>query len=151
MKIQLQQFQTVSEKLMPRTISLMELRQDLFYEGLIQGLPTRERNAANLGHIPEAIRQIFPWIPVAPYIITPVETPIEFQGERAYPFGDPAHFPSVQCVSRWRCFEHGDANFDVSTLIIVWFQDEFALPIDSHIVEEIARLDWEKLSHKFEQ
>ncbi|MBW3637157.1 MAG: hypothetical protein KY445_11950 [Armatimonadetes bacterium] len=151
MKIQLPQFQTVAEKRIPRTIDLIELRQSLVYEGLIEGLPTRERNAAKLGHIPEAIRHLFPWIPVAPYVITPVEVPIEFRGEKAYPFGDPARFPSVQCVSRWQCFEYGDENFDLSTLIIVWFQDEFALPIDAHIVEEITGLDWEKLSHKFEQ
>jgi hypothetical protein len=151
MKIQLPQFQTVAEKRIRRTISLIELRQILFYEGLIEGLPTRERNAAKLENIPEAIRQLFPWIPRAPYIITPVETPIEFQDERAYPFGDPARFPSVQCVSRWQCFEYGDANFDLSTLIIVWFQEEFALPIDARIVEEITGLDWENLSHKFEQ
>jgi hypothetical protein len=35
-----------------------------------------------------------------------------------------------------------DQKADISSLTIVWFQEELALPIDPAIVEQIRAVDW---------
>jgi len=94
--------------------------------------------------------QKFPFVPVEPYLIAAVETPIEYHRERPYPFGEPARLPAIQCFGRWESYEYGDPAFDYSTLAVVWFQQEFALPIDENIISSIREIDWEKVAHKGE-
>ncbi len=149
MEIQLLQTQNIVEdKPSPRSIRLLELHQSHVYEGLLEGLPTKEMNRRILEGIPERIRKKFPYIPVESYLVPPVETPMEYRSGKEYPFGEPARLPPILCVGRWDSFEFGNLDFDYSTLVIVWFQDHLALPIDAEIVSHIEKIDWQFLAHK---
>ncbi|WP_159025720.1 hypothetical protein [Aquimarina sp. Aq78] len=43
-------------------------------------------------------------------------------------------------------YEEIDDLENSSTLVIVWFQDNYALPIDKENLHAIANLDWDNLS-----
>lgn len=123
-----------------RRLYLKELRQFLTYEGLLEGLPTAERNQQKLERL-LAENQTNPY-DARPYLIRPMEKPIEVH--RPYPFGTPAALPAVTCVGRFTSLEPArDKKSDYSGLVLIWFQDKFALPIDSAVVTTIQELDWE--------
>ncbi len=130
-------------------ICLKSLNQCLTYWGLLEGLPTTRMNQSIIKNaLEKAIRSNHEGKP--PYLIQPTETTIEYRGHggRGYPFGIPAALPSIFCEA---CFEFGkpaqDKNKDHSWLIIVWFQKEFALPIDEDVMSQIKALDWNNVAH----
>jgi hypothetical protein len=47
-------------------------------------------------------------------------------------------------------FDSGELNRrdsePYSSLVIVWFQDDFALPIDAGVQTQIERVNWEELA-----
>jgi hypothetical protein len=84
-----------------------------------------------------------------PYLIPPSETLINL--ERDYPFGMPAEIPKITCVAQFDSFDPArDKLMDASTLPIVWFQSDFAFPIDEAIEAQIRSLDWEKYASDFQ-
>ena len=108
MEIQLTQtFTYPNGNTVPRTIPLAELHQIYVYEGLLEGLPTKEMNLRHLERAPVQVQQNFPYIPVEPYLVPPGETPIEYRREGSYPFGEPSRLPAIQCIGRWRSHEFG--------------------------------------------
>jgi len=66
------------------------------------------------------------WTYGVPVLLEPLETPVEKTSS------DPS----------WSVLPD-DADSIASTLCVIWFQDEFAFPIDPHIKVELAALDWE--------
>ncbi|MFO0551632.1 MAG: TIGR02996 domain-containing protein [Polyangiaceae bacterium] len=122
------------------SVTLMELNVIGTYEGLLEGLPTRERNARRLAAL-RAEKDALGW---ARYVIEPEETPIDHP---RYPFGNPASLPAYQCVGRLQGMAVGDG--DAASLTVVWFQDEMPTPIAAPVVEELARLDWAAHAHDF--
>lgn len=128
-----------------RRLSLMELKQFLTDEGLLEGLPTAERNR----------QRVERWVlehrgrpyPGEPHLIRPVETPVPYQGDRPYRFGTPSALPSVTCMGRFTSLDPArDPVREYSGLVVLWFQEEFALPIDPAILRQIRSLDWETLA-----
>jgi hypothetical protein len=84
-----------------------------------------------------------------PYLIPPIETPIEI--DRKYPFGTPASIPGITCIAQFDSFDPArDKSMDASTLPIVWFQSDFAFPIEDSILEHIRLLNWEKYASDFQ-
>ena len=127
----------------------MELRQYLTYERLLEGLPTEEMNKERLEHLLASQRNQS--YRAAPNLITPVEKTIEYAREKPYPFGKPAALPGVTCIGRFESLEPArDQNCDLSGLVVIWFQDEFALPIDASVLDQIREIDWEKHAADFE-
>ena len=123
-----------------REICLTSLYQEASYAGLLEGLPTRKMNERITHSFQEKSRRLFPKSPV--FLIEPSQTPIKYLGD--YPFGDPARLPSIVCVARFTssAFEHNPLFY--TELAIVWFQNEFALPIDDDIHQEIKSITWVK-------
>ncbi len=125
-----------------RVVHLGEFRQWLVYEWLWEGLPTKEMNsrrvasilAENRGHYGE------------PLLIAPEEKPLEYHEGKKYPFGDPAALPGVCCVARFRSHWARDREKDYSGLVVIWFQEEFAFPIDPKVAAQLQALDWERLA-----
>jgi hypothetical protein len=39
---------------------------------------------------------------------------------------------------------------DGSSLVIIWFQNDFALPIDPAVVEQIKAIDWDSAAYDWE-
>ncbi len=118
------------------TIRLVELRQYRVYEGLLEGLPTREMNDRLIEARLSCEREHSQLNVV---LLEPSQTPIPW--DRPYPFGEPATLPATCCVARFRAA--GERPDRYSSLVLVWFQDEFALPVDPTILERIRALDWE--------
>ncbi|PQO31029.1 hypothetical protein C5Y96_11765 [Blastopirellula marina] len=123
-----------------RRIYLKQLEQYLTYEGLLEGLPTAERNQQRLQSL-VAEHQDKPY-DGTPYLIPPVETPIDHG--RPYPFGTPSALPSVTCIGRFTSLDPAkDKSYDYSGLVILWYQQDYAMPIDPAVVGQIRGVDWE--------
>lgn len=114
-------------------IELIELHQSLEYEGLLEGLPTRERNES-------AIRALVGELGVGTLVIQPTQEPIDFAG--LYPFGEPAKLPPIRCIGRFTSRDHLDPDADYSELTVLWWQQEFGLPSDEAVLLPLRRMDW---------
>lgn len=63
----------------------------------------------------------------------------------------PEWLPEVTCVGVLRCsFPARDPDKDGSMLTVVWFQDEYALPIDESVLSQLQTIDWEEVATDFE-
>ena len=124
-----------------RIVYVRALRQWQFYEGLLEGLPTVEMNRQGLEHILAEERGKS--YGADPLLIPPKETPIPYDGR--YPFGAPASLPEIVCVARLSSLQPaGDRSKDTSGLGIVWFQHEFAFPIEPDVLEQLRAIEWEQ-------
>jgi hypothetical protein len=119
-------------------VRLVELHQTETYEGLLEGLPTTEMNAETI----KALREERPGV----YVIPPIETPIEWNEKRPYPFGRPASLPGIRCLVRLRSWD-GDFFREGA---FAWFQGTWGLPIDDAALEAFRRLHWAAHSAKHE-
>lgn len=126
-----------------RRLYLRELTQRLTYEGLLEGLPTAERNKQRLDQLVADYRDK----PYAgkPYLIRPKETLIEYSRDgRPYPFGTPSALPAVTCIARFDSLQPArDQSSDLSGLVVIWFQEEFAFPIDATVLAQLLAIDWD--------
>jgi hypothetical protein len=79
------------------------------------------------------------------HLISPEEEKLTYPGNRPYPFGHPARIPSVACVGCFRSYQPArTASGDFSQLVVVWFQDNFALPIDPKVWLQLLAIDWDR-------
>ena len=129
-----------------REINLTCLYQEATYTGLLEGLPTRQMNERIFHSYQEKSMKLFPNSPV--FLVEPSQTPIEYH--RAYPFGDPASLPPIACVGLFKssAFDHSVLHY--TELAIVWFQREFAVPIDEAILQKIKIINWAEHAIEYE-
>lgn len=133
-----------------RTVYLQALQQTLSYAGLLEGLPTKEMNVRIIERVlKEPANQIYD---VPPYLVPPTENPIDYKGYGSrYPFGTPAQLPSVLCVA---CLESLNPTTDstcyASGLVVIWFQNDFALPIEDEILHHLSQTDWNSHAGSFD-
>jgi len=82
------------------------------------------------------------------YLIEPVQRPIEYAGR--YPFGDPALLPPISCIAElWYCFPVRNMEKDFSSLGLIWFQGDYAFPIDEEILGIIKQIPFSKICGEF--
>jgi hypothetical protein len=125
-----------------RVVSLESLRQWLVYAGLLEGLPTREQNDAEIAALVAKARADDRHDPL---LIPPAQRPIAYEGR--YPFGEPACLPPVACVARLRSHKPArDMGMDCSDLTVIWFQDDYAFPLSAEAEQSIMAIDWAKLA-----
>ena len=131
-----------------RAIYLRELRQWCVYEGLLEGLPTREMNRRTIEELVAHERTRAAG--AEPLLLPPTEEPIEYRGDTPYPFGEPAKLPAIACVGRFTAFSPArDATRDSSELVVIWFQEEHGLPNDTEVLAQLLAIDWD--SHAVDQ
>jgi hypothetical protein len=94
----------------------------------------------------EKSKMLFPKSPV--FLVEPSQTPIEYN--RAYSFGNPAILPSVACVARFQSAAFDKNVLHYTELAIVWFQEEFALPIDDSNLQKINSINWVEHAAEYE-
>lgn len=135
-----------------RKVQIGFLSQSWTYDGWLEGVPTEGWNQQKIEiavsdagekhrspvFLIEPEQEINPWNVDVPY----------FGGR----FGLPAKLPSVTCTARlhsiYPCVgEEGD----FSSLVVVWWQEEYALPIAEEALIQIQNLDWENLAESGEQ
>jgi hypothetical protein len=135
------------EHITGRSLHLRSLDQARVYEGLLEGLPTREMNRRHI----ECLLAEMKSTTSAVHLIPPVERSLQMPDDRPYPFGEPAEMPGVSCIGRFRSNKPArNALLDYSELTILWFQHDFAFPIEAEILQALRQLDWVGLSQDYE-
>lgn len=129
-----------------RWLWLRELRQSPTY-GWLEGLPTRELNNRLLEDI---VTQQRNRQHREPYLIRPQER-FFAPGDDHTSSNTQVVLPSIACVSQ---FESGsparNQQSERSELTVIWFQEEFAFPIDPAVREQIRAIEWEKHATDFD-
>lgn len=141
-----------------RVVQLEELNQRFTYEGLQGGVPTTKMNQEIIERAVK--RAMSSFLKEGPLVIQPVEVAVELSDLdldsprwkwKRDGSGEPARIPDILCEGRFESTSPiHDTSQDGSSLIIVWFQSYFALPIDPAIVEQIKAIDWESAAHDWE-
>ncbi len=126
-----------------REVSLRAYRQFRVYEGLLEGMPTREMNADIIDRL-VAEERARPFTG-PPLLLTPEQRPLKHPRRHPYPFGEPAALPSVACVGRFHSSSPTrEAMRDFSDLVVIWFQDEFSPPIGPEVWNQFHEIDWDR-------
>jgi hypothetical protein len=130
-----------------RYIHLEQLYQYRTYAGLMEGLPPPELNQ-------DLIRDAVGFAEGnllgggQPFLIQPVERDLAVSEEvrQRYPY-PLRKLPSVVCLAAFESVPPArDQTECYSFLKIVWFQEEFALPIDPEVEKQIREVDWNRLA-----
>ncbi len=123
-----------------RTIRLLALDQYFTYEGLLLGVPTREMNQEMIDRL--IARYVHPAEYGVPLLLTPEQQPLEVPEHRPV-HGTPATLPSVTCIARFNSDGQLGTDDIWSVLRLIWFQEDFAFPIEERALQQIAEIDWE--------
>jgi hypothetical protein len=135
-----------------RTITLEALDQQMTYAGLLEGTPDTKLNDWQIEHaLQEAERHCVQGAKA--HLIPParrdyLREPGDMQRiiERS-PHHIPEWLPMVQCIGSFKdVVKARDPSRDLSVLVVVWFQDEYALPILELALGQLQALDWEALA-----
>jgi uncharacterized protein (TIGR02996 family) len=128
-----------------RRVSLRALRQWHTYWGLLEGTPDRRLNdcliedAVAKGRGQGQGRE--------PHLIAPsrrdyLQRPGDMAEIDAWYRRPSEWLPTVVCVATFTAL--------LSELTVVWFQDEYAPPIEEPTLNELRKLDWQALATQFE-
>jgi len=79
-----------------------------------------------------------------PYVIEPIETLLELP-ETHRRSGTTAALPSITCIAGFMSdVLPYDAESIASVLRVIWFQGDFAFPIDPYVLSQFAAIEREK-------
>ncbi|HBX77254.1 MAG TPA: hypothetical protein DEG43_06395 [Acidimicrobiaceae bacterium] len=128
-----------------RLVTATNVEQWRVYAGLIEGLPTQEMNRTKVERAEqEAIER---WGgPVI--LIPPNEQPVPWNSDRPYPFGTPSALPAIGVRAHFTSSEVDPLA--MSSLTIVWFQEDWAPPVDASVLAAIRSVEWEARAKVFE-
>lgn len=134
-----------------RRITLKSLDQSMTYSGLLEGVPNSWFNDRLVAKKLESARAscVFGG---SPHLIMPARRG-QLRGS-----GEPSPLESKRPAEEWLPMVTCTAVFDSSSvregdgssLTLVWFQDEFALPIAEPALSSLLGLDWNALATDFE-
>ncbi len=127
-----------------RSIQLLSLSQRDVYAEVIEGVPHRFVNDRIVeGQRVEAERRDGR----PPWVVPPPQRPIG-SPRRAPGRWEPLSLPPIACTARF--FSHATPRHDDpdwrSVLTIVWFQDDYAFPIDDEVARQIRAVDWDRFA-----
>lgn len=118
-----------------RIITLESIAQRKTYSGMLAGLPNSKINDMI---IESAVMQTNKQRHTVAHLIDPVRTNHELHGK---PY---ERIPAICCNAFFDSGPKKFTNNDLSFLCIVWFQEEFAMPIADDILSKIMAVDWDK-------
>jgi hypothetical protein len=133
-----------------RTITLDAIDQEMTYSGLIEGIPYAALNNDEIDRAMHKARS-FGYAEARPYLIPAprrdyLRKPGDASGLRSWP-GPLELLPAVRCIAS---FKHvipvRDRDKHRSVLTVVWFQDDFALPIEQTVLDQLRLIDWDSLA-----
>ncbi len=104
---------------------------------MLEGYPNSRSNSRRLKNLRERLEKV---LRHPPYLIAPMEVEVEqeYFPPRLAPW---VEFPGVQCTAHFKSSSLGEFG---SSLCVVWFQREFAFPVDPNVIIELTNLDWAK-------
>ncbi|MHC5536784.1 hypothetical protein ACYOEI_00755 [Singulisphaera rosea] len=132
-----------------RTITLEALDQEMSYAGLLEGTPDAKTNDWYIeSSLRVAARRCVPG--ARPHLIPPsrrdyLREPGDMRPIVEHsPHRTPEWLPMVRCIGVFKDVGTArDPDRDLSVLVIVWFQDEYALPIQEPALDQLLALDWD--------
>jgi hypothetical protein len=127
-----------------RYVSINVLVQEYTYKGLLEGVPTDTMNQRMIKNLESKAIRYCGNMPV--YVIEPKQTP--HPHARPNPFETPMSLPAYTCIAQLSDYKpaRDEEMFGGSQLIVVWFQDTLALPIDDDILEKMKQIKWTELA-----
>jgi hypothetical protein len=130
-----------------RTIYLEQLFQYRTYNWLMAGFPDPGANQEIVLSASRYVEEKL-WGSGQPHVIQPVERPVEVPDEVRQKYLYPLRLlPYTVCLAVFESLPPArDPAQAYSFLKVVWFQDEFALPVDPHIEEHLRAMDWTTLA-----
>jgi hypothetical protein len=135
-----------------RTITLEALDQEMTYAGLLEGTPDAETNDCYIeSSLRVAERRCVPG--AKPHLIPPARRdyfrePGDMRRiiERS-PHRTPEWLPMVRSIGSFKdVIKAREPDRDLSVLVVVWFQDEYTLPIQEPALGQLLSLDWDSLA-----
>jgi len=133
-------------------ITLESLEQEMTYAQLLEGTPCPEWNDELLQKAIQHAESRYSWSG-KPHLIVPPRRDYEFKpGDmrkeaQRNSMWVPEFLPTVRCVGSFRSPELvRDPNKCLSVLPIVWFQDDYALPILDPALSQLLDVDWGALA-----
>ena len=134
------------------TLYLDHIFQYRTYAGVLNGIPFDP-----MSHIEGDLRyvaSIFPHHSAPPYVVPPrvhrgrrVTKREDFEDVE-----DWCILPRCTTLGRFdasRKARNADSDSDGSTIVLIWYQDKFGLPEDSHTLQHIAEFDWDEFAHNW--
>lgn len=129
-----------------KEVTIKKIKQWVTYDGLLEGFPTLQMNNRILAGVKEAAKDFCGIEEVC--LIEPSQTPISYEGK--YPFGDPASLPAVVCIAElWYYKACRDKSKDYSSLGLIWFQEDYAFPIEEEILRKIREIPYSRICGEF--
>jgi hypothetical protein len=126
-----------------REIFLNSIYQEHTYEGLLAGYPNKEMNDRYIKRNMESALEKMS--ATKAYLVSPPMFEVEVHKKIRHHYKDALRMPYIVCFGQFdsSVLKRDDIN-DGSCLTIVWYQDDFAMPIDESVIEHIKTIDWEK-------
>lgn len=132
-----------------RRVTLQALQQSQTYAGWMEGAPWAEWNDRR---VERALRDAGG----RPVLIPParrdyLRQPGDMHGRPGFRGRVAEWLPMVACVGTFQGTRTArDPSKDLSVLVAVWFQDEFALPIAAEVLDQLRAVDWERAAEDVE-
>ena len=124
-----------------REIFLHEIYQYQTYMGLLCGVPTKRMNQRRMkSSLEEAENKMKP---DKIYLVPPPILEVNVSKNIAENYPEAERIPYITCFAEFGSSGLKEDDGYASWLTIVWYQDEFALPIDDAVIEHIKTIDWE--------
>lgn len=116
------------------------------YKGVLEGVPNR---SINNRYIESALKNAIRYCGHVPvYLIEPTQT--IHREDTEHPEYTVMSLPEVTCIAKLSSYEPAkDPDMVGSELIVVWYQDTMAMPIDEAILEQMKRINWSELAQDF--
>ena len=112
---------------------LTRLHQRLTYDGLLEGVPNRRMNEAQLSHDRKA-----------GYLVPVEQEPIE--GFEDYPFGGAARLPAIRVEATFSSTALSGDPLRRSTALVIWYQRGWALPIETPVLSHLSFVEWASIA-----
>ena len=119
-------------------VYISSIEQDLTYSNLLEGFPNQGYNAEIIYR--EGKNKYFNEI----YVIEPKQTHLSYLSETNY------SIPKVTCRITVQSNKNlKDVRKTFSSLRIVWFQEDYAFPIDKEIIKRFKNIPYHKLCGEY--
>jgi hypothetical protein len=115
-------------------IHLRNLNQRGTYDGLLEGIFSARLSNMLLKMALERVRK-------PSLLIEPVRHPFQLP-ENLRRSGPGERLPEVECSAMFLSTWIPGRGADQTYLNILWYQDQWALPIDPAVLEQIKKVDW---------
>lgn len=115
------------------------------YSGMLEGIPSEEMNKRIIDGVIEVAKELTHWDQV--YLIDPKI--VIRENHESHSLEEFVKLPRIACVAKLLGPEI-DKQCMFSSLTLVWFQDEYAMPVDKDIAKQVEELDWFGLAIDFD-